>query len=175
MIKRLNLDSPEAMKQIFDLYYLPLCSYALRYVACISIAEEIVSDVMYKVWQNRHFDYHADTFREYLHTATRNTALNYLKQKQNLQNLSDNWAEHIREELIEETPLDRLITKEMQDKLENLMSKLPDQCRKTFLMSRIDDMTYEEIATLMNISVNTVKYHIKTALQKLRNGLREFI
>ena len=43
------------------------------------------------------------------------------------------------------------------------------------MMSRFDDMTYEEIATEMNISVNTVKYHLKTALQKLREGMKEFL
>jgi orotate phosphoribosyltransferase-like protein len=39
------------------------------------------------------------------------------------------------------------------------------------MMSRIDDMTYDEIATKLDISTNTVKYHIKTALQKLRDGM----
>jgi len=175
MIKNLEQDRPQAMKQIFEMYYVPLCSYALRYTADISIAEEIVSDVMYKIWQNRHIGYRADTFREYLYAATRNTALNYLKQQQNLRKLSDDWAARFRRELIEETPLDTLIVDEMQSKLDSLMDALPEQCRKAFLMSRFDDMTYEEIAAQMNVSTNTVKYHIKTALQKLRDGMGDFM
>jgi len=127
--------------------------------------------VMYKIWQNRHQGYRAETFRDYLYAATRNTALNYLKQKQNQKTLHDNWAERFRGELIEETPLDMMITEELQSKLYGLMEALPEQCRRAFMMSRIDDMTYEEIATQMNISPNTVKHHIKTALQKLRAGM----
>ncbi len=127
----------------------------------LAIAEEIVGDVMYKIWQNRHADYRADTFREYLFTATRNTALNYLKQQQNLRKLSDNWVEQLRQKLIEETPLDTLIVSELQSKFDGLKDTLPEQCRKAFLMSRNEDMTYEEIATRMEVSVNTVKYHIK--------------
>ena len=162
---------PEAMKHMFDLFYQPLCFYAIRYVRSTPVAEEIVSDVMFKIWQNRRQSYRPETFHEYLYTATRNTALNYLKQEQNQRKLSDEWAENLRGELIEETPLDKMITEEVQAELKSLMNTLPEQCRKAFLMSRIDNMSYEEIATQMDISPNTVKYHIKTALQKLRAGV----
>ena len=169
IIEGLVSDSPKAMKRLFDLFYKPLCFYAARYAASMPVAEEIVSDVMYKIWKNRHHGYRAETFREYLYTATRNTALNHLKQQQNRKALSDNWAEELRNELVEETPLDIMIAKETQSKLTKLMNALPEQCRKAFMMSRVDDMSYEEIAAQMGISTNTVKYHIKTALQKLRS------
>lgn len=175
IIEGLLQDRPQTMKRVFELYYAPLCCYAVRYTANMPIAEEVVSDVMFKIWQNRHTGYRPETFREYLFTATRNTALNYLKQQQNMKKLADNWAEQLRYELIEETPLDMVIADELQSKFDSLMERLPEQCRKAFLMSRIDDMTYEEIAAQMDVSVNTVKYHIKTALQKLRTGMDNFL
>ena len=175
IIEGLQQDSQQAMKRVFDLYYKSLCLYAMRYVTSTPVAEEIVSDVMCKIWQNRHTGYRAETFREYLYTATRNTALNHLKQQQNRKNLSDEWAEQLRNELIEETPLDAMITKELQSKLNSLMNALPEQSRKVFMMSRVEDMTYDEIAAQMDISPNTVKYHITTALQKLRSGIGNFL
>ena len=171
IIEGLFCDSAQAMKSLFDLYYKQLCFYAVRYVSSMPVAEEVVSDVMFKIWQNRHSGYRADSFNDYLYTATRNTAYNYLKQKQKQQQLADAWANKIRSELIEETPLDTIISDEMQSKLVHLMDELPEQCRKAFMMSRIDDMTYEEIAVQMNISPHTVKHHIKIALQKLRAGM----
>jgi len=175
IIEGLLQDSPKAMKSIFDLFYQPLCSYAVRYAQSMPLAEEIVSDVLYKIWQNRHHNYRPDTFREYLFTATRNTALNYLKQQQNQKTFSDKWTEELRNELIEETPLDILIAKETLTKFNSLIESLPEQSRKVFLMSRMDEMTYDEIATQMNISINTVKYHIKTALQRLQTGMGDLI
>ncbi|MDH6303711.1 RNA polymerase sigma-70 factor (ECF subfamily) [Parabacteroides sp. PF5-5] len=174
IINRLHLDDHQAMKQVFRLYYAPLCNYAKRYVESITIAEEIVSDVLYKIWQNRHY-IQAKTFREYLYTATRNTAINYLTQQQNQRRLADEWAEQLRHELIDETPLNDLILSEIEVKYHDLINHLPEQCRKVFLLSRTENRTYEEIATQMNISVNTVKHHIKVALQKLRDGLSEFL
>ena len=167
----LHKGCPKAMKQLFETYYKQLCFYSMRYVVTMSVAEEVVSDVMYKIWQNRHFDFRAETFRDYLYTATRNTAFNYLRQQQTYKALSDSWADDVRNELIEETPLDAMISEEMQSKLTELMRSLPEQCRKAFLMSRVEDMSYDEIASKMDISPNTVKYHIKIALQKLRDGI----
>ena len=175
IIQGLHHDNPHAMKQLFEMYYAPLCHYAKRYVADKFIAEEIVSDVMYKIWQNRNATYHANSFQGYMYTATRNTAINYLKQQQNIRNLADNWAEHFRDELILETPIDQLVISELQNKFDSLMVSLPEQCQKAFRMSREDGLTYDEIATQMDISINTVKHHIKTALQKLRAGLRDFL
>ena len=163
------------MQGLYKLYYKPLCCYAVRYVTSMPVAEEVVSDVMFKIWQNRHGDYRADSFREYLFTATRNTALNYLKQQQKQKQLSDAWADKFRSELIEETPLDIMITEEMQTKLNRLIDTLPEQCRKVFLLSRVKDLTYEEIADKMGISTHTVKHHIRTALQKLRAGMGDIL
>jgi RNA polymerase sigma-70 factor (ECF subfamily) len=175
IIKGLSRGDSLAMKKLFDLYYMPLCCYAKRYVASMIAAEEIVSDVMYRIWQNRNAAYHACTFSEYLYAATRNAVLNYLKRQQNIRKLADDFALQFRDELINETPLDNLIISELQSRFDSLMASLPEQCRRAYRMSRIDDMTYEEIAAQMNISTNTVKHHIKTALQKLRIGLSDFL
>lgn len=177
IINGLRQDDHQTIKLVFKLYYIPLCHYAQRYVEDSVIAEEIVSDVLYKVWQNRQeiYLYHANTFPEYLYAATRNTAINYLRQQQNQRRLVDEWAEQLRYDLIDETPLTNLLLSEIEVKYNDLIDNLPEQCRKVFLLSRAENRTYEEIASQMDISVNTVKHHIKVALLKLRNGLSDFL
>lgn len=177
IIDRLRRDDHQAIRQVFRLYYVPLCHYARRYVENSVLAEDIVGDVLYKVWQNRQEIYlnHAHTFPEYLYAATRNTAINYLKQQQNQRRLVDEWADQLRYDLIDETPLTDLLRTEIERRYDDLIHTLPEQCRKIFLLSRAENRTYEEIAGVMNISVNTVKHHIKVALQKLRDGLGDFL
>lgn len=175
IIQGLKQDDPSIMKWLFDLYYTSLCSYAKRYTNSLVAAEEVVSDVMFKIWQNRSSGYHPDTLREYLFTVTRNTALNYLKQQQTRYSLLENWSEQLRHELINETPLDKLLEKEIQRRFEEMIQALPEQSRKVFLLSREENLSYEEIALKLGISVNTVKYHMKTALQKLRAGLKDLL
>jgi len=44
-----------------------------------------------------------------------------------------------------------------------------------FEKSRFENMKYQEIAIFLNISVNTVKYHIKNALSKLNTDLSKYL
>lgn len=54
----------------------------------------------------------------------------------------------------------------MEIEIEKSINNLPEECRHVFQMSRFDHKKYEDIAQELNISVNTVKYHIKNALAK---------
>jgi RNA polymerase sigma-70 factor (ECF subfamily) len=174
IINGLHQSNDRMMKPLFDLYYTGLCRFARRYVGDSAIAEEIVGDVFARIWQNRQAVYHADSFREYLYAATRNTALNYLRQQNSRRQLMEQWSDQSHPDSINETPLDLLIVGELQVKFYETVNALPEQCRKAFRLSRFEDLTYEEIADRMNISVNTVKLHVKTALKKLRTALSDF-
>lgn len=63
----------------------------------------------------------------------------------------------------------------MENKINSIINELSPECRAVFKMSRFDGMKYEEIASELNISVNTVKYHMKNALGKLRLELKDYI
>ena len=52
---------------------------------------------------------------------------------------------------------------------------MPEECRNVFVLSRYDGLQNQEIANRLNISINTVKYHIKNALSNLRIELQEYI
>ena len=55
------------------------------------------------------------------------------------------------------------------------IGRLPDECRRVFRLSRFEERKYEEIAKELNISVNTVKYHIKRALALLHEDLSKYL
>ena len=54
-------------------------------------------------------------------------------------------------------------------------STLPVECRTVFQMSRFEGLSNQEIAERLNISINTVKYHIKKALSVLKEGLGDYL
>ena len=55
------------------------------------------------------------------------------------------------------------------------MVAIPLESRRVFIMSRFHDMSYQNIAQSLDISVNTVKYHIKQALVILRGELEKYL
>jgi len=69
----------------------------------------------------------------------------------------------------------QIATNELQQAIDNAMLKLPPQCKLVFEMSRMEQLSYSEIAKKLNISTNTIENHISKALKILRIELREFL
>ena len=67
------------------------------------------------------------------------------------------------------------MAQELEGEITKAIGRLPEECRCVFQMSRFEEKKYEEIARELQISVNTVKYHIKHALALLREDLGKYL
>ena len=167
--------SLDKFRLLFDKYYEILCCIAIGYLNNKQLAEEIVNDVFCKIWENRNsFDIHTSV-KAYLIRAVRNRSLNCLEQRRFERSMIiDVPIVPGREDFFSvdyNTPLSEMITEELELAINHAIESLPAECRKTFCMSRFENLKYEEIAQQQNISVNTVKTQMKIALQKLRQAL----
>ena len=66
--------------------------------------------------------------------------------------------------------LDHLEAKELSERITSVIDKLPTKCKQVFLLSRMHEMSYKEIAELMDISPKTVENQIGIALKFLRES-----
>ena len=81
-IIKLHSGDERVFKEIFKKYYLPVRSFAWRFVKDNDIAEDIVQDCFLNVWEKRlTFNVIAE-IRNYLYTSTRNACLDHLKHEQ---------------------------------------------------------------------------------------------
>jgi RNA polymerase sigma-70 factor (ECF subfamily) len=64
---------------------------------------------------------------------------------------------------------------ELESKIKSIIESLPTQCRTIFMMSRYDELKYPEIASKLNISVNTIQNQVCKALRILREELKDTI
>jgi len=70
--------------------------------------------------------------------------------------------------------LDRIIDKEKSLKLHEALRQLPEQMRRCTELRILHDLSYSEIAGLMEISINTVKGHLRTAKKELSERLKPY-
>jgi RNA polymerase sigma-70 factor (ECF subfamily) len=175
-IQKGNLNS---FKQLFDDYYAMLCNIATGYLNNKQLAEEVVDDVFFKIWENRETLIIHTSIKAYLIKAVYYRCLNCLEQiASERKMLHDTPLEPGREDFLyvnHDTPLSGLITRELEEAINLAIDSLPEGCREIFLLSRYDNLKYEEIAGRLNISVNTVKTQMKIALQKLRQKLSLYL
>lgn len=182
IIKKLKQGDERAFRFIYDRHYVLLCRFANRLLDNRDLAEEIVDDVIFWLWEHRSELDITSSIRAYLMRAVRNRCLNELTSrtlKEEVSLSSFMFPENI--DLIEvlfveeNHPLGYLLEQELEEELFRAIEELPAECRAVFKKSRFEQKSYEEIAREQNISVNTVKYHIKNALAFLQKRLQQYL
>ena len=165
---------------LFRKYYVPLCSYARRYVGRKDVAEEIVSDTFFNIWRNRTTLEIHSSVKGYLFHAVCNNSLNYLrklKKEERLDDfLKDNSAENIGFSFTtEELPSDSMIMKDLTETIDAAVNLLPSQQQTVFRLKRYEGKKNREIAEIMGLSIKTVEMHLSKALLTLRKNLKEYL
>lgn len=181
ILKQLKLGNERAYRYLFEKEYVLLCKIAAEFVKDDFIAETIVGDVIVHIWEIRDKIEITTSIRAYLLQAVRNRCLNHLK------------LEYIRKEVRFSTlsdkdgsidylffeddtyPLSILLEKELESEILCAVERLPKECNRVFRMSRFNQLKNQEIADQLNISINTVKYHLKNALNQLNNDLSKYL
>ena len=170
-----TLSRAEDFEQCYIAYYSMLCMIAYEYTRDKILAEEMVGNMFLSLWEKRASIQIDSSVKNYLIKSTKNTCLQYLRKKKlKTQILHDGVAwKHI--PWSSDYPLGQLFEKELADRIEKAIESLPPQCRKIFRLSRVEEMSYSQIAASLQISENTVKTQMKTALSRLRNALKDYL
>jgi len=165
------INPKEGCSLLFCRYYDSLCSHAIRFVHSKEIAEDIVSELFASFWQERSFDQVTSSYRAYLYKAVRHRAYNYLRWKVHLTEPLDSISLTTASKII--NPDDALLYSELHIKVEWIIQQLPPQCRRAYLLKRVEGMKYEEIAKEMHISIKAVEALVSRALLRLRTDLKD--
>ncbi len=177
ILKKMIQDDPaKGFELIFNTYYKPLCSHAVRFVYSKQIAEDIVEDVFLNFWKKELYQSVNTSFRAYLYTAVRNSAFNYLKLEFREKTNIDSSTFEVENSVAENhSPEAILLLEELTHKVEKLISSFSPQCQKVFLLSRFEGKKNREIADELNIKLKTVEAHMMKALALLKKSLSDYL
>ncbi|SHE40873.1 RNA polymerase sigma factor [Pedobacter caeni] len=160
-----------AFRKIFDLHYQKLYMFCYRFLKNRQHAEEIVHDALLNVWTNREKIDENRFILPYLYTITRRLALNALRDIATSQKAMDDLWLNMKT-LSNETE-EIVLLNDLSQFIEDAVNQLPPQQQLVFRMSRYEGLTFDEIAAKLNLSRNTVKNHLVTALKALRTHLNQ--
>jgi len=138
--------------------------------------ESILQEIYLKFWSTRKLIQPDKNFEAYLFTIARNLVIDVMRkrlQKQKyLEELYLQLAEGQKNSLDTNAAVEY---SELEKKLFGLIDKLPEKRREIFVLSRIDGLTYKEIAGKLNISENTVDSQMRKALAFLNTEIKHFL
>lgn len=174
LFNRAREGEEDSFEILFNHYYSKLCTYATIFVKYPDVAEEIVQETFIRVWEKRSDIIIESTFKAYIYRSVHNNCINYLKSNKYIRDKQEAARIEISRQFevniknLDTGIIDQLISEEFNLRFARAIESLPEQCRKVFLLCRNEQLTYTETAERLNISTNTVKSHMKTALMKLK-------
>ncbi|MBN2521253.1 MAG: RNA polymerase sigma-70 factor [Bacteroidales bacterium] len=180
LLSRIKLGDEKYFEVIFKKFYIGLCYFAFDYVQSKENAEDIVSGVFHKLWENRENLDKNLLIKSYLYKTIQNQCINYLRHK----SVKEKYKQTITNEFKMNNDLEQIgnddihsniVALELQNKINEAINSLPKQCREIFELNRFKKLKYKEIAELLNLSVKTVETQMYRALIKLREQLKEYL
>ncbi|MCB2219495.1 MAG: RNA polymerase sigma-70 factor [Bacteroidetes bacterium] len=164
-IHQLLLHDPEkAFRYTFERYYAGLTVVARFYLDQADEAEDVVQQLFMNIWERQHLEKVEGSIRNYLLSAVRNACINYIQKKQ----VSEKRLHPLPDQDEMERAFDFLINEEEKQIFSSALQSLPEQSRKSIELVYFSGHSYKKAAVQLNLSVNTLKTHLKNGLQKLR-------
>ena len=172
MMAALRDGDENAYEALFREYYTQLCQFAYRYVRSPEAAEEVVQEVLGALWLRRGEIAVRVSIKSYLYGAVRYRALNLVARNkveatwlaQALQNGAPALA-------TERAADDQIVIDEQVSALKHAVSELPPKRRSVFVLRSTTQMSYAEIAEVLQTSVKNVEVQLRRATHSLRAAL----
>jgi RNA polymerase sigma-70 factor (ECF subfamily) len=178
LLVRIRAGDESAFDSLVRGHYNGLCVFAARLMRSDAVAEEVVQDVLLRVWQQREHWTVTASVSAYLFAAVRNTALNHVRRTR----FFERWQESAVSEPDVTSisghipPTDeRQRTNELAEALDRAIEELPPRCRQVFILRRQHHMSCIEVARVMQITPKTVEVQIGNALKQLRRSLAHLL
>ncbi|WP_163322774.1 RNA polymerase sigma-70 factor [Draconibacterium mangrovi] len=180
LLKKLKSGDEGTYISLFKEYYVGLCAYSRRYVGRKDIAEDIVSETFFKIWENRNKLEITGSIKSYLFQAVANNSLNHLRKLKKEEKLEDYFSGTDNEnigfkEVAERVTENSLLIKELNSRIEEAVNLLPPQQQTAFRLKRFEGKKNKEIAEEMGLAVKTVEMHLSKAVISLRKNLQDYL
>lgn len=168
LLRLLEEDPDRGIERIFRQYYAYVCQAVYRILPDESLVEDLCQEVFLELWRKRSTLEVKTSLRAYLRRAAVNRTLNFIRDRKVT-------FDEQREELPLASPfsgaLQDLEAKDLEQLIDRAIDQLPERCRLVFVLSRFHEMSYQQIADELDISIKTVENQISKALKYLREML----
>lgn len=168
LIKQGNAD---AFSEIYALYKDKIFAFAFALTKSRDIAEEIVQEVFFKLWDKREQINIEYPFTAYVKKITYHHIISYFRKVKLDRKLQEKLYSNL--QVLTNSQDDELVGKELYRLYQQAIEQLAPQKKKLYLLSREEHFNYEEIAEKMGISKNTVRNHMTEAIQFIRKYISD--
>ncbi|WP_299568140.1 RNA polymerase sigma factor [uncultured Pedobacter sp.] len=158
--------SENIFREIYQYFGPKVYRFAFSFLKEKQQSEEIVQETLIVLWENRQSFDESKALEPYLFTIAKRLVLDQLRKTLSTKSLRERLLVAMSEQHNETE--EQIIFSDMLVFAEKAINELPKQQQVVFKLSRIEGLSYDEIAERLNLSRNTVKNHLVVAAKRLR-------
>ena len=155
-----------AYATVYELFKDLVFAFAYSLIKDRDTAEEVVQQVFFKLWERREQIDVTQSFSAYIKRITYNHIIDFFRKVKRETQLQAELQRNM--ESLCNSHQDMLTRKDLETIYRTAIELLPTQKKNVYLLAKEEDLSYDEIATEMNISKNTVRNHMTIAIQFVR-------
>lgn len=167
LVSAIMEDDHYAFDELFSKYAPPLFTFVMSIVKEKYWAEETVQDVFIRIWEKRKDLDPNLSFKSYLFTIALNATKRIYRKKLQTEKFKQDILLEINVDQV--TDIDVVEYGNLLQYVDDIINKLPASRREIFIMSKKDGLKNAEIAERLNISEQTVKNQLASAMKFLRS------
>lgn len=167
VLERLKKSDVDAYLLLYDRYHTMIYAWAIRLVKIPELAEDIVQEVFLKIWEIRARLNPDLSFPAFVYRIARNKAFTLLKKISADENIRTQVMLQLGSGI--QSADNQILWRQYEAMLGAAIRELPKQRQRVFTLCRQEGKTYEEVATELGISRNTVKEHMVMAVKNIRD------
>jgi RNA polymerase sigma-70 factor (ECF subfamily) len=153
---------------LYERYHQPLFSFFLRLTGSRAVSEDLVHDVFYRMLKYRQTYQAGERFTSWMYQVARNVHLDHAR-KWKLEIVQDDSQPELMESQPsrEPGPYQKLEKRQEVAMVRRALAKLPVEKREVLVLSRFQNLKYEEIARILDCEVGAVKVRVYRAMKQL--------
>ena len=162
-----SLDLENNFESIFKTYFGPLCNYVNKHIQDWESSREVVQSCFLKIWEDRNRIEINTSLQSYLYSMVRNRMIDHIRKNGKI-NVVDEEVDVPDDSNTDDPLRSYVIRQEIMKSLDKMKPKM----KQIFTLSKIEGLTYGEIASYLNVSKRTVEDNIAKALIILKDELK---
>ncbi len=160
----------KGLRVLMDTYQSRLYWHIRRMIVDHDLAQDVLQDTFIKVYQNFHQFKQESKLYTWLYRIATNEALQQLNKLKRMNRTDEDPEYHLVNMVADNISAE---ADEIQVLLQKAIQTLPEKQKLVFMMRYYDDLPYEEISNIVDMSVGTLKTNYHYAKQKIESYIKE--
>ena len=176
LVKKARNGDARAFEALIKIYQRPVYLCIVGMISSHHATDDLIQETFIKAFNNLHRFDENYPFYPWIRQIAVNTTLNFIKSESirrhtNLDELNETGHSPI----AEDDPAKDMERSEMMHRVRQALATLPAEQRMVFSLRTYEEMSYEEIAQALDISIGTVMSRLNRAREKLKKQLQDYI